>query len=119
MLPAMRLALALVPLAALLTAACSANDDIPAPRIASITPNHATAGTSVTLDGDFFCHQLESEDPLVCAQQGTVHFGTAVADVIVYADAMIVADVPDVTGKVRVSVEVAGEASNGFDFTVE
>lgn len=106
-------------LVALALAACSANDDIPAPRIASITPNHGTPGTSVAISGDFFCHQLESEDPLLCEQQGTVHFGTAIGDVTVYADAMITADVPDVAGKVRVTVEVAGESSNGIDFTVE
>jgi hypothetical protein len=104
---------------AVVVAACSANDDIPAPRIASITPDHGMAGASVTIDGDFFCHQLESEDPLLCEQQGTVHFGTAVADVISYADAMIVADVPNIIGKVRVTVDVAGEVSNGIDFTVE
>lgn len=100
-------------------AGCSASDDIPAPRIAAITPNHGTPGTSIAISGDYFCHQLESEDPLLCAQLGTVHFGTAVADVTLYGDAMITADVPDVPGEVRVTIEVAGQVSNGIDFTVE
>lgn len=103
----------------LITVGCSANDDIPAPRIASVTPERGTPTTSVIIEGDYFCQQLENEDPLLCAQIGTVRFATAAANVTLYTDTMISAEVPELTGDVRITIDVGGRLSNSVSFVVE
>jgi hypothetical protein len=100
-------------------AACSANDDIPDPRIGSINPSHAPVGASVTIEGEYFCQQLENEDPLACANIGSVSFGTLGATTITYGDERIIVEVPSGTGLVRVRVSSAGQTSNAVDFTIE
>ncbi|HEY5945760.1 MAG TPA: IPT/TIG domain-containing protein [Kofleriaceae bacterium] len=99
--------------------ACSASDDIPAPRIATISPDHGPAGAGVRITGEYFCQQLETEDPLACAQMGTVHFGTTIATLTTYTDSEVMAEVPAGTGNVRVTISVAGRISNGVTFTFE
>lgn len=100
--------------------ACSANDDVPAPRLASVTPDHAAPGTSVTLEGEYFCQQpVESEDPLACAHIGTVSFGTLGTATTTYSDMQILAEVPNGAGMVRLTVTSAGRVSNSIDFTIE
>jgi hypothetical protein len=99
--------------------ACSANDDISAPRIAAVSPDHGAPGSSVTITGDFFCQQNENEDPLACLQIGSVQFGAVGASLIEYTDAEIIAEVPPAFGDVRVTVSAAGRTSNGYRFVIE
>ena len=85
----MRIALLLV------LAACSANDDVPAPRIAGITPDHAPVGAFVMVTGDFFCAQPEDDeaDPLACDVIGVLGFDAANASVSAYGNLSISAEV--------------------------
>jgi len=103
-----------------LLAACSANDDFPAPQIASIAPDHATAGTAVLIAGDYFCHQSE-EDPEgpPCTTMGAVYFGTTIANTLQYEETQIMVEVPSGAGSVDVTVSVAGERSNAIAFTFD
>lgn len=104
----------------ILLAACSANDDIPAPQLSAVTPDQATAGTVVVVTGSYFCQQPgTTEDPLACDNVGTVLFGTASGNVAQYADTSIMVEVPGGTGPVQVTVAVAGRTSNGVDFTIQ
>jgi len=106
--------------AAALVAACSANDDFPAPQIASIAPDHATPGTAVLIAGDYFCHQSE-EDPQgpPCTTMGAVSFGEMVANALQYDETQIMVEVPSGVGTVDVTIAVAGEQSNAIAFTFE
>jgi hypothetical protein len=107
-------------LALLVAAGCSANDDIPAPMIASVTPQQAVPGTNVVIAGTNFCQQPESEDPLACAHVGVVLFGSQPSTLGQYEDTTISADVPALTpGETTVFVSVGGKMSNGADFTAE
>src|ERR1051325_5263131 len=89
-------------------AACSANDDLPAPQIASITPAHAVPGAIVVVAGNYFCHQPETEDPLACRNVGAVAFGQVTATTSQYTDTSVMAEVPDRPGMVDVTLTVAG-----------
>lgn len=100
-------------------AACSANDDLPAPRISSVAPSHATPGTIVAIAGAYFCHQPADADPLACKNVGSVYFGQLVANVSQYTDSAVMAEVPGGTGVVPVTVAVLGETSNAISFTIE
>ena len=106
--------------AAALLAACSANDDFPAPQIASINPTHATPGTAVLIAGDYFCHQSE-EDPQgpPCTTMGAIYFGSMVANALQYDETQIMAEVPTGVGSVDVTISVAGERSNAITFTFD
>jgi hypothetical protein len=80
-----------------LAASCTASDDVPAPMISAVNPEHAQPGVSVTIIGDFFCQQPETGgevDPLACANVGTVNFGPTPANVGMYTEHMITAEVP-------------------------
>ena len=100
---------------------CTQGDDVPAPAIASITPDHATPGASVMIAGSAFCQQPESsEDPLACENMGVVEFGQVPATIAMYTDTLIVAEVPSLPpGVVAVAIAVAGRRSNHADLTVE
>jgi hypothetical protein len=103
-------------------AACSANDDVPAPRVAGITPDHAPVGALVMVTGEFFCAQPEDDegDPLRCDVIGAVSFDTATAAVAGYTDTLITAEVPDAPrGRTQVTVIVGGRLSNRVGFTIE
>jgi hypothetical protein len=104
-------------------AACSANDDVPAPRIASITPDHAPVGAVVMIAGDFFCAQPEEDeesDPLACDVIGVVNFGATSSEASAYSDELINVEVPEaMRERTMVSVTVAGRVSNHIEFTVE
>jgi IPT/TIG domain len=109
-----------MPLALLVAAGCSANDDIPAPAIASITPQHAIPGAQVVIAGSYFCQQPEPADPLACAEMGVVLFGSQPSTAAQYEDSMISVDVPTLMpGDTTVFVSVGGKMSNGADFTVD
>jgi hypothetical protein len=110
---------AVIAVVAGMLAACSANDDTPAPQISSISPNHAVPGTTVLISGSYFCHQPANEDPLACANTGAVEFGTSVANATQYMDTSITVEVPGAVGTVRVVVEVSSETSNGVSFTFD
>jgi len=79
------------------------------PTITSLTPNHGTAGTPITIAGTNFG-----------ASQGssTVKFNGAAATVSSWSDTSIVAAVPGTATTGNVVVTVAGVASNGVAFTV-
>ena len=101
--------------------ACSANDDIPAPLVSTVFPNHATPGSLVVVAGDYFCQRPNTgiEDP-TCAAIGSVHFGIAPGTTTTWADTSITVEVPlGVTGGVDVSVTAAGRTSNTVAFTAE
>jgi len=103
-----------------LLAACSANDDFPAPQIASLNPQQAMAGAAVVIAGNYFCHQSEEDqqgEP--CTTLGTVYFGTMVANALQYDENSITVEVPAGTGTVDVTVVVAGERSNAVSFSFE
>ena len=109
-------------LLAVVACACSSNDDIPSPQVASVSPDSATEGTVVVVSGSFFCQQPaedSEDDPLVCNNMGTVLFGTAGGEIAQYTDSSIMVEVPPGTGMVQVSIEVAGKSSNSVPFTIE
>jgi hypothetical protein len=116
-----RLALAL----AAVLASCTANDDIHQPAIGGLTPDRGPPGTAVRIEGEYFCAQPEPDDPddvdpLACANTGAVWFGDVPANVNLYTETTILAEVPDVTpGAVIVSVTVAGRRSNHAVFNLE
>jgi hypothetical protein len=102
--------------------ACTAGDDVPAPRISSVNPTHAPPGAVVTIIGDYFCQQPETgeEDPLACENTGSVVFGATPATLSTYTERAITADVPALEpGRVGVSLTVAGRRSNAADFIVD
>ncbi len=108
---------------AVVLAACSANDDIPAPVLASATPSSANVGTIITLSGSYLCQQPEGSDdsdPLACAHTGAVTFGVVPANVTQYTDSSITAQVPDLpAGDSQIGVATGGRETNTIDFTVE
>lgn len=116
----MRIRLAL----AVLLSACSANDDVPAPVLASVTPDHAGVGASVMLAGSFLCQQPEGSgdevDPLACAHTGSVMFGVEPAIVTQYTDSSATAQVPDMpAGSVEIGIATGGRTTNTIDFTID
>jgi len=105
---------------ALGVAGCAANDDIPAPLIASIVPDHATAGAIVMIAGSYFCQRpANGQDDPTCDTAGSVDFGTVPGVATTWADDAIMVEVPHASGDVDVSVAAAGRISNSVSFTVE
>lgn len=101
---------------------CSANDDIPAPLISTVMPSHAGPGTPVMISGDYLCQQPEGDelDPLACANTGTVTFGSLPANITMYTEHELSAEVPSLApGSVRITVSVAGRRSNQLEFLVD
>lgn len=104
-----------------LSAACTANDDVPAPSAGAITPDHGAVGTVVEVTGAYFCQRPDNgQDDPTCMSTGDVVFGETPATPTTWADDAIMVEVPASTpGEVRVTVEVAGRNSNQLGFTVE
>jgi hypothetical protein len=106
-------------------AACTANDDIHAPHLATVQPDQAPSGTQVQLTGAYFCAQPEPEpgeeiDPLRCDHVGSVVFGTSTALVSIYTDSSILAEVPALpVGDIDIYVSVDGRVSNTLGFSIE
>ena len=103
-------------------AGCSANDDIPAPLISTVMPSHAAPGTPVMISGDYLCQQPDADelDPLACANTGTVTFGSSPANIAMYTEHQVSAEVPAlVPGAVSITVSVAGRRSNQLPFIVD
>ena len=108
-------------LAGILLTACSANDDVPAPRVSNVVPDHATAGSIVLVNGDYFCQRPATgqEDPL-CDATGQVHFGASPGTPTTWTETGITVEVPQgVTGGVDLSVIAKGRASNSIRFTAD
>jgi len=106
---------------ALVFAACSANDDVPAPIVAAVTPDQAAPGAIVTVSGSYFCQRPEgvTDDPN-CDVAGTVRFGEVPAVPTTWEDTSIMVEVPDgITGQAGVQVIAAGRTSNTVGFTAE
>ncbi len=116
---------ALITLAMLCLAGCTANDDIHAPAISGVNPARASAGTSVVLSGSWFCQQPEPHggddvDPLACAHVGVVQFDASPVSPTQYTDSSITVEVPNrLPGSFAVRVSVNGRTSNSVDFTLE
>jgi hypothetical protein len=94
------------------TLSCTTCHAVPV-SIASITPPHATVGTSVTLTGTGFG---------VAQGTGTVKFGTTAATVTSWNETSLAVTVPASLSPGAVNVTVTrtdGTASNAFAFTVD
>jgi hypothetical protein len=106
-----------------LSGGCSASDDVPAPMVSSVSPDHAQPGVSIMILGDYFCQQPETDgdvDPLACENMGIVEIGTVPSSTGLYTDQMITAEVPWLgAGSYAVSVSVAGRRSNGVTLVVD
>jgi hypothetical protein len=105
-------------------AGCSANDDVPAPQLSTVQPDHAPAGAVVSITGAHLCQAPASgsgsgDDDPICTG-GTVNFGTAPGTATTWTDAMVTAEVPaGIVGQVDLSVSVDGRTSNAIHFTAE
>jgi hypothetical protein len=104
--------------------ACSANDDVPAPSISGVQPDHGVPGITVMMSGSYLCQQPRADgsdlDPLACMHIGSVTFGTVPGVVVSYTDTMVTVEVPALpSGAVDVAVSVAGRNSNRIRFQVE
>ena len=104
--------------------ACSGNDDVPAPVLGGVQPDHGMPGITVTVSGSYLCQQPQAGgsdiDPLACMHIGTVMFGTTPGGVLSYTDTMATVQVPALpSGAVDVGVSVAGRSSNHISFLVE
>lgn len=108
--------------AAVLLSGCAANDDIPTPMIAAVTPARAPVSTIVVVTGDYFCqrpHNTGQEDP-TCPVAGTVRFGAVPGTPSVYTETQIMVEVPlGVSGRADVSITAAGRTSNSVVFVAE
>jgi len=108
--------------ASALSACVLSGDDIPPPRIAAIVPPHATAGTTVTVEGDHFCPMPDtgSDDPQPCdAAGGILRFGTESAVTTRWTSMAIDAVVPaQPPGGVDVQITVGGRTSNVARFDI-
>jgi IPT/TIG domain len=115
----------LSPLVALALCACSANDDVPAPAIASVSPARAMSGTSIAISGSAFCQQPPGDeggeqDPLACEHVGVVQFGASSVAPVQYTDTAVTAVIPDLPpGPIALRISVAGRVSNAFSLTIE
>jgi IPT/TIG domain-containing protein len=108
----------------LVLSACSGNDDVPAPSISGVQPDHGMPGITVMVSGSYLCQQPHADgsdvDPLACAHIGTVTFGTAPGVAVSYTDTVATVEVPALPpGAVDVAVSVAGRNSNRISFLVE
>ncbi len=107
---------------ALVLAACSANDDIPAPSVANVVPNHATSGQVVVVNGAYFCQRPQGGSNLDphCTVIGSVDFGSVPGTAVDWTDTAIMVEVPQIAaGRADVQVTAAGRTSNSVAFTVD
>jgi hypothetical protein len=115
---------ALVLIAWIAGSACSANDDVPAPTISAVQPDHAAPGATVTVSGSSLCQSPRTSgsdvDPLACDHLGTVMFDTTPGVATSYTDTTAVVEVPSLPpGPLDVAISVAGRSSNGIHFIVD
>ncbi|MBP6840097.1 MAG: hypothetical protein KA190_22560 [Kofleriaceae bacterium] len=110
-------------LAVIAALACSAGDDVPAPRLSALQPASGAPGLVVEVLGEYLCqvpHPDEGEEPAVCPSlDATLWFGTVAAPADVVDDTRATATVPVLApGAVDVHLTVAGRGSNILRFTV-
>jgi hypothetical protein len=101
--------------------ACSARDDVPAPVVSSVVPNHAPANAVVMVSGSYFCQRpnVNPEDP-TCPVTGTVLFGAVPGVPSTYSDVSIMVEVPaGASGATTISITAGGRTSNSIAFTVD
>ena len=99
---------------------CSANDDIPAPLLSTVIPDHAPVGAIVMVAGAYFCQRPGTNEDPICDVVGTVHFAAAPGTPSQWTDTMIMVEVPQgVSGRADVTVTAAGRTSNTVAFTAE
>ena len=113
----------MIPCALGASACVLSGDDIPPPTIASIVPPSATAGTTVTVDGDHFCPVPtggSDQDPVMCdAAAGLIRFGSDTATTTRWTGMEVdVVVPPDVPGEYDVVITVGGRTSNSAPFTI-
>jgi IPT/TIG domain-containing protein len=100
-----------------LLGACAANEDVPAPLVSSVTPDHAPRGSVVRILGDHFC-QLPEGDEGPCDARGTVQFGTIPGTTTLWTDTEIMVEVPQgLTMEVQLRVVTGARSSNTVTFT--
>jgi hypothetical protein len=107
--------------AVLLLGACSANDDIPAPLVSTIVPDHGPPGAVVAIQGAYFCQRPDTgtDDP-TCDTEGSVDFGEVPGTATVWDDNQIMVEVPAAAvGSNDVVVIASGRTSNAVTFTTE
>ncbi len=100
-----------------------AGQDIPPPTIAAIVPPSATAGTTVTVEGDHFCPVPmggTDQDPMICdAAAGLIRFGSSTAMTTRWTGMEVDAVVPpNVPGEYDVVITIGGRTSNSASFTI-
>jgi hypothetical protein len=106
-------------------AACSSNDDVPAPQLSGILPDHGAAGSIVMVDGSFLCQTPTAADGgepgFACASDGTITFGATPADATSgWTDTSVMVIVPNgADGDVEVRASNNGRTSNSVTFTVD
>lgn len=108
--------------AVLALAACSLNDDVPAPIVSSVSPDQAAPGTVVVVYGSYFCQRPQdgSNDDPNCTSTGTVTFNNIPATPSNWTDTAISVEVPPgASGEADVQVTADGKESNSVGFTVE
>lgn len=101
-----------------LASGCSASDDVPAPLVSSVTPDHAPPGAVVRVIGDYFCQEPEPLEDPGCAVAGVVQFGTIPGGSAAWTDTEIMVEVPQgLAGPVPLRVVVGGRSSRSITFT--
>lgn len=121
----MRVARLAIAVSMVMLAGCTANDDVHAPALASITPARVSPGFSIVLTGNYFCQQPEPHgegdvDPNACENVGSVQFGAAASAASQYTDTSITVDVPELPiSVVEVRVSVRGRTSNSVGLRIE
>lgn len=110
---------------AMLLAACSANDDIPAPRLSGVVPDRGVPGAVVMVSGSYFCQTAHEDDeegaPLECFDSGgAVYFGSFLGTALSWEDTLLVIEVPESPqGEVSLRVQVKGKTTGSIDFVIE
>ena len=105
-------------------AACSSNDDIPAPLLAGVVPASASPGAIVSVDGSYLCQEPDgpSDDPgFQCDSDGTISFNqTPAIATSAWTDTGVMVEVPtEAAGVVQITATQNGRDSNSISFTVQ
>lgn len=111
--------------AAALLAACSSNDDIPAPQLAGVVPDRGAVGTIVMVQGSYLCQEPpppnDDQPGFMCDSDGTISFGATPAEATSpWTDSGVMVLVPNgADGDVDVSASMNGRTSNTVTFTID
>ena len=98
--------------------ACTAGEDVPAPHVATVTPDQAPPGAVVRVTGEYFCQAPVVAEDVPCDVAGTVQFGTVPGTATLWSDTEIMVEVPQgPTTPVPLRVVAGGKSSNSVTFT--